>query len=380
MKNITIVGWHNHKNFGDYLMFLEIIEILQKKYKKISLKIFADKINFESASTLGIDYVFLGDRVNAKILKKVFLYFEATWKTDILIFGGGSIFHSSKSIFWKLIIVTMFKVFNPKKKAFLISVSLGPFTDKYAIFLMRIFLFFVNVAIFRDRESLKKSAELEKKSTLNVRIFQPDISSRFLKKAPHVDLGSSLNLNSFSGKILGINVGNNDPRFCTDLNYLNYLSEFLSLTYLKFPYEKVYLFNFCDDPIFGDTCALEALEKLIIPEVKKKFIPYTHLIKDVNLWFSEIDLFIGMRLHSQILGILHNVPTLRLIYHEKNVNVINSLGSDRLQFLVPILDPSNTDSRKMCLDFLDSLDVSKKINFTRDTKVFEDSSILEHLD
>lgn len=98
------------------------------------------------------------------------------------------------------------------------------------------------------------------------------------------------------------------------------------------------------------------------------------------MWFNEIDLFIGMRLQSQILGILHNVPTLRLIYYEKNVNVINSLGSDKLQFLVPILDPSNTDSRKMCLDFLDSLNVSRKINFTRDTKVFEGISILEHLD
>jgi polysaccharide pyruvyl transferase WcaK-like protein len=148
---ILVIGWHGMRNTGDDAMAV----VLHHELTRLghSVRFFAASSRLpctgQSLRLKGFPLlVMLSDRISQLFLKHVMLDY------DVLLFGGGSVFHSENSIFWKSGLVRRFKERSRGRKLCgALGVSLGPFKTGQAQENCRALLNEFDFLALRDRES-----------------------------------------------------------------------------------------------------------------------------------------------------------------------------------------------------------------------------------
>lgn len=308
-RNAFVVGWHAHKNTGDNAMLQVISWLLKKKLniKNIYLLCTLKTLPISYVNDVELKPVFwLSDKTS--FLKTLFFH-KTISKSDILIFGGGSIFHSENSILWKLGILKKYKRLYPDNKAIALSVSIGPFPTEAAELLFKEFVSLLDLIVVRDSWSEKF---LEEKCTGSNFIR----SSDFAFFMPHLlSYDKSIN-KQIAKKRVGISL----KYFDNDILSKKILYAIKGLIDNNVEIEFVF-FAFAqeDEKYFEHISRFDTSFKCCFHGYSDSPFRFIELMSDMAA-------FVGMRLHSQIYATILNIPLIVLDYHFKCTEFSKEVG------------------------------------------------------
>jgi polysaccharide pyruvyl transferase WcaK-like protein len=306
-NNAFLVGWHAHSNTGDDAMLQVISWLLNKHFKVNKIKLLSTKKSLPKCylPTIELDSSLYFNN-NILFWNKLFVK-KVAKLSDILVFGGGSIFHSFNSVNWKNNILRSFKKNNKNKLAMVLGVSFGPFSNEKAKKLCIDFLNNIDLVIVRDKESFMFVQENTKVKCLlqtydlaffMQRILNTNIEKKIHKKNKKV--GISLKYFYNNDKL-----NNNLVDILT--NIINTFSNEIEFVFFSFSKEdenffSLFLNNKIEKKIYNDNPI--------------------HFMKEM----AKCTSFIGMRLHSQIYSTILGLPLIILDYHKKCTNFASDLN------------------------------------------------------
>lgn len=161
-KTATIVGWHGYQNTGDDAMLCVIIESLNKRLSIDHFDVLTDKSNIPDLPLKNIHikpiYRLGQNQILHKNINKIFRILSAK-NSNILVYGGGSIFHSENSVKWKHDMLKAARSKDPSHVAICMGVSLGPFKSSVAEQMCALFLADINCILVRDLPSYEFAAQ-----------------------------------------------------------------------------------------------------------------------------------------------------------------------------------------------------------------------------
>lgn len=309
---ITHIAWLGYNNFGDDVMAYAIRQYLATLYENVNYTVWSEKKPKLSGHVKWIYPLNLKGRFVKNYFEK-----KALKKSDILLIGGGSIFHSQNSITWKQQAINTARIINPKIKVIGINLSVGPFASEQAEESCIKLLNSLDIASFRDTRSYNFALKA-------VRAYEPiesfDLAAYFLQTNNFFPKVKIDKINS-----IGVALKNSG-----DYNSsLKRQSEFLIKLSQKF--KKVKLFSFCDFDNYGETKYLNdlvnysGLNNLEIISYNGEPISFTKKI-------MECDFFIASRLHASIIAFLLNIPFISLSYHEKCLDFMKKINMSEKYF------------------------------------------------
>lgn len=127
MLKVYATGFYGQKNFGDDLFCLVIMNNIKRNHKLKLVGVTQDI--FEEYSHLSINSN--KNIVNNKGLTgkfyRIFLNITAVFLSDVIIFGGGSVFGQYASYKQRNLTIFLAKLLN--KKVYALGISVGPFKD-----------------------------------------------------------------------------------------------------------------------------------------------------------------------------------------------------------------------------------------------------------
>lgn len=339
-----VVGFHERRNAGDDAMLLVLASELRQFYGALDIFLLTTPERLPSFELPGVQF-FSVYRTKRNGLFRVFRCVERAIRSilcDILIFGGGSIFHSHYSIKWKLSMARTARLFDQTKKIMIIGVSLGPFDGPEAEALMLSLADLANIIVVRDEESFRfkslGTAEMMKK------FHQlPDLSHGLEEGAerpcPTVCANTKVlkgNVRQQPGAItLGVSLRPHPLGEIVDLRIsstaLDAIKRMVNLGMIG----KVMLVEFCGDAEIGDSRLLWPLFNSLSSEVDVEFVKYDGNPQTLLRVVGACNVFFGMRLHSQLFALLQAVPLLAIPYHQKTKSVLPSFGG-RAYEIIPL--------------------------------------------
>lgn len=343
MKNnvkACIVGWHEKKNAGDDAMLYVISSELRRRYEIVDITLLTNNSNTPNIAIPGVSIraaYFGGKNLLGRGMRPLQRFFSAV-TCDLLVFGGGSIFHSSYSVKWKLKMARWARVFSRNKKIVLLGVSLGPFDGEAAIESMSQLLAFSNTVLVRDQRSLLLASSTFSQYKDKF-ILIPDLTFQIPNLLSHN--GSRTVAQESANKVLGVSLRPHPLGDEIDSAIIKSLH--LGIIGLKklALVNKVRLIEFCGDPEVGDHKLLSKLMTLLSDSVACELVAYSGNPIDLYRLFNSFDVFIGMRFHSQVFAILNDVPLVAIPYHQKTMDMISGLTGKGITFIgVEDLTPS----------------------------------------
>ncbi|MDM7858926.1 polysaccharide pyruvyl transferase family protein [Thiopseudomonas acetoxidans] len=349
MKNNSsafVVGWHAHKNTGDNAMLQVISWLLNKKLNVKNIYLLC------TLKTLPISYVndvelrpvfWLSDKT---FFFKKFFFHKAISISDILIFGGGSIFHSENSIHWKLDILKKYKRLYPDNKVIALSVSIGPFPTGTAELLFKEFVSLLDLIVVRDAWSEKF---LEEKCAESNFIR----SSDFAFFMPHLLNYDKCTDKKKAKKRVGISLKYFDNNILSE-KILNAIEGLINNFELEFVF---FAFSQEDEKYFKCISRLDTSFKCCFHGYSDSPFRFIELMSDMAA-------FVGMRLHSQIYATILNIPLIVLDYHYKCTEFSKEVGVPNEYVLnLDSLDASILYDRldKLLVSRYEFIDVEKKV-------------------
>lgn len=321
-RKATIVGWHAHRNAGDDAMLQTIAWFLHRYGDVDRIALMACKRTMPAlhdASVKAVPVLTCGDGKLSRRLLHPFLRRRAARNSDIIVFGGGSIFHSEQSIQWK---IDMLEEARRRRKpicALAMGVSLGPFKSSRAEALCDRFVSGLDGIMVRDRQSFDVAAR--------ARLRRPALLSHDLAHALPVVTSRAARQGTANGRRLGISVTRHPAGEAATTGIIRSVSGALRQLAERKVIDEVAIFEFCDDPQFGDGDLAERLrQELAGAGVRVIGEPYRPDPFDLMEAVAQCDGFMGMRLHSQIFAFAAGVPLLVLPYSEKCHEFMRMVG------------------------------------------------------
>jgi polysaccharide pyruvyl transferase WcaK-like protein len=161
---ITLVGWNCKKNLGDDVMTDVIIDNFSKTYPKAhfkiigeqsSLPVFQASLNHPGITIKAIKhYDFFNSIKGFKFFfNRFFIAPLIALNSDIVIIGGGTIYHSVALTKFYEFVLGVKKIFNPKCKVYSTGVSIGPFKTHEELEVFTEFSSKVDFFSVRDKRS-----------------------------------------------------------------------------------------------------------------------------------------------------------------------------------------------------------------------------------
>lgn len=341
MKRILITNVYSYKNRGDSGIVKSMISYIKRTFG-INTKIYlmspyseqnkkfynSERISSVPDATSKVKnkktlfkYIvllskfFFVDKKTLNHFKKADLIFSA---------GGGYIYSSRKGPLGFGLLNVMLNIHYAKlsnKPLIIFPISVGPIRYKLDRLLVEKFLNGISHIFVREEQSISILSEMG--IIKNVELC-PDIAftlnkSKFFLEEIH------------KGNVLNIGVSVLDWRFSRPKSTLDDIDLYLekiakALKKIK-QNHKVYIFPQVDvSDNDTDRFVSEKLQKII--GEKSKVILLKHIFKpeDVLSLYSEMDLFIGSRMHSCIFSITAKVPTICLAYQFKSKGTFKILG------------------------------------------------------
>jgi polysaccharide pyruvyl transferase CsaB len=307
MAKIVISGYYGFNNIGDESILTSIVNNLKQSIPRAEITVLS--VNPKSTEKK--------HGVKAINRKNIMQILQEIKTCDLLISGGGSLLQdvtSGKSISYYLGVIMMGLIL--KKKVMIYSQGIGPVNRGYNRILVKYVLNKVDCITVRDEKSMD---ELLKMSVNIPPIFVTADPVIGLDKVP-LELGRAQlvkeGLEEDNGKPLigfAIRSWKKNDRLKTVLaKTADRLIEALDVQVVFIP------FHYGEDIRF-----MEEIEK----EMKQQaiFVKHKYDVQEMLAITGNLDLLIGVRLHSLIFAAIMNVPVIGISYDPKNDSFMASL-------------------------------------------------------
>ncbi len=343
MKTATIIGWHGKLNIGDDIM-LEVIteQLIQNGIDRVS--IWCTKDHYQ---TNPYRDVFFFENETSK-LHRVLSRLKSLSSNSLLIIGGGSILHSSYSVFWKLLYACWVRVFNPKCKIYMIGISYGPFKSRIANRLGEVLLNVVDRVVVRESSTFnmikKKSGKV--KCGFDLAVLHPTLTNESIalqEKTKSIAVSVKGSGDQYSRSIL--------DRIAKALEAVNSVNSL-----------KVDIVVLCSDKSYGDIQASEYLARNLSFPVEIKV--YDGDVRGLVNVMKKYDLHIATRLHGQIIASFLNKKLIPISYHPKCDDMLKEMGYGEMEIL-RIYEFSSENLRCRITDLIDQHEYSNR-HFEKD--------------
>lgn len=298
MNKIVISGYYGFNNIGDESILTAIISNLKDSVDGIDITVLSQNT----------ELTYNKHKVKAINRRKVFQILREIKKCDLLISGGGSLLQdvtSNRSIIYYLSIMMAGILF--KKKVMVYSQGIGPINNPVNRFLTRIVLNKINFITLRDFESGKVLETMNIKNKNILITADPVIG---LKKND-IQLGKEILLEAGIKDINMPTIGFAIRGRNKDENIENVISKISDKVIDEMGINVVFIpFHYGEDIKILDEIEDKMKNKAIF--LKNKY--------DLNEMLSiigNLDILIGIRLHSLIFSAVMNTPMIAISYDPK---------------------------------------------------------------
>jgi polysaccharide pyruvyl transferase WcaK-like protein len=323
---LGVLGWNGRRNTGDDAMASVIVTHAARAFgPRLRGRLLADRDTLPDLGAglpAGAVTGFAGyNRVRAL---PTGLLRRAAWTSlfdgpfvdglDVLVIGGGSIFHGRRAMEHYARLIDRLRARNPSARVGALGVSLGPFrapADRAVCADALARLDFLGV---RDRAS---SEELDRMGHhgrvaegLDLAVLLPE--QQGIGRAVVTD-GPALVGIALRADVL-------------DADALAGLAAALARLLDRRPDVELALFVFCGDPRLGDARATEALARAIARPERVRVHPYSPSPARVCGAVARCRLVVAMRLHAGVLAYATGTPFMLLAYHPKSLGFADQVG------------------------------------------------------
>lgn len=235
-------------------------------------------------------------------------------KIDVMLMGGGSIFHSYNSIAWKYSLYKKIKEHNPRAFVAGIGVSLGPFDSKDSQLLCGEFIQSMDILVTRDAYSAEIAAQISPASSSVV----ASCDTSFL--LPNICQEKFTNRIQQKDDLVGmmfVKIKSTDDSFETKKHFEKYLA-IINSTLQKG--KRVKLFTLYVGDAYDD---MELNKKLQAECERPEQVSVYEFTGDIFAMIDEIrqcSTILSMRLHGVIFAYMLGIPFVSLEYNRKNRN------------------------------------------------------------
>lgn len=335
-QTVTVVGWHGFLNLGDDAMLLVMGRLISARFGAARVRILTSSNKMPSIRVPGILWVpFFPNWLDSVPRGEELLRLLSVWGSETLIFGGGSILSTTRSIRWKYRLAQIHRYLHPSGRRGLLGVSIGPFEDKvgedYAIRLLR----FCDFAVVRDSRSFEWAKAVSANQPLGVQILlSPDLTFA-LRKEVNVPSGGVPNKSivvALRGDILAT-----DLRKVFLRNLAKALLELIDSGRAK--HVKIMAFQVGGQSL--DLLVARDLENRVGRRDNVRVIAYDGDPLRALQEVSSCELVIGMRLHAKIFSTFTGNKLVNIFYHQKDHDFVQDWKSGK----AVTLEVSGSDSQ-----------------------------------
>lgn len=298
MNKVVISGYYGFNNIGDESILTAIVSNLKDGIEDIDITVLSQdpKLTHDKHG------------INAVSRKNIFKIIREIRKCDLLISGGGSLLQdvtSNRSIIYYLTIILIGILCN--KKVMIYSQGIGPINNPINKYLTRKILNKVDYMTLRDERSKKVLEDMKIENKSIIVAADPVIG---LKKRD-LDLGKQVlmesNLINKNQPIIAFALRGRDR----DENLINVISKVsdhiieqmgASVVFIPFHYGE-------------DIKTLNEIEKAM--KNKAIFLRSKYELDEMLSVVGNLDLLVGIRLHSLIFSAIMNVPMVAISYDPK---------------------------------------------------------------
>ncbi|MGM0471814.1 MAG: polysaccharide pyruvyl transferase CsaB [Bacillota bacterium] len=333
MKRILLAGYYGFNNAGDEAILSTIISALKERDAQLELVV----LSAAPAKTKQVYSVETVDRFN------LFAVSKALYHSDLLLLGGGSLLQdvtSRRSLLYYLGLIYLARQLGVPVSLY--AQGVGPIESKLGSFLVPRLLNQVSNLSVRDQDSKELLKELGVSREIRTTV-DPVFNLRLPedKRAEEIITAEGINLTK---PVIGVTLrpwGNND--------YLTTLVQVLDRVANRLEAEILFL------PLHhpGDLAVSRRVSRLMtVPTqiVQKEYRP-----EEAAALFSQVDLLIGVRLHSLIFAAINQRPLVGISYDPKVDSLLRQLN------LVPAGSVDNLTAGKLYQHILTTYQQRQKL-------------------
>ncbi len=351
MKKVLIINAYSYKNRGDCGIIISMVDLLRKAYQNEKLQISVMSQFYEENASFYNDFSIKSVppvwNINLEGRGFLYKYFDGLKKVirykkqdlqvvesaDIVLSaGGGYLYSSRKGFFGVGFLNCLYHIWlaqKLKKKVMLFPQSVGPlnfFLDKWILKKV-----FDHVDIFYSREGITTS--LAHNINLQCKVKEvPDIAFTL---AP-LKNDAIVKAAGISADKVNVGITVLDWRFAksnseeSDIEaYLNKIATSLKTLHAKMENLSVFIFpQVTVSEKDGDTGVSVLLQRKIGEIAKVVSLDNVVNPKELVYLYSQMNAFVGSRMHSAIFALAGHVPTVALAYQPKTIGTFNLAQMD----------------------------------------------------
>ena len=346
-KSILLIGTHGQNNIGDELLLETFLYQLRKEKPNTIFYVNSYKPD-ETSKTFRV--------VSFHTLKERFKLVNYIFKSDIILFAGGSILKELYSEYGRnkystldmIKYLVLFSKYIARKKIIMSNIGIGPLSTQKGFKKSKNILNKLDLVSVRDQDSLKYG----KKLTNNVNILKVPDAVFSLDRAyfeisdnnPKTNIKNIKNIKKISLNLCR-NIGNpkNWDYFIKNLiiNIKKIYEENSNIEIVGLPMQYNYS---CDD--YLTLLEFSKLLKKELPHLKFTLTRPKN-VREVVKIINDSDILISERLHCAILATVLNKPFLPLEYDIKVTSYIKDIKLSRYGVKICENIPSNEIYKKV---------------------------------
>lgn len=366
MKKIVIFGWYGHSNTGDEAILAAMMENLRK--------VMDENVEFTvlSSNPQNVMKQHNVKSINVSLLRNHVEIIRAMKNADLFILGGGGLLFDwyDKRIPWNIIgwlkPIILTKLMN--KPVITYALGVGPIHSTLGKILTRAALNRVDLITVRDLES--------KKVLDNIGVYKPPI---YITIDPAISLSQpdTVRINEIfitenmpkNEKLVGISIRSwsmwNSKKYTDMVNVLAQVADYIISKLNAFIVFIPMQFTEGDD----DRHIKADIFSNMYYKNRAHIITTEYTLQELLGIVGQMDVMIGMRLHSLIFAAATNVPMVGLIYDPKVKGFLDMIGQERYTIdiknldydtLIPKIDDAWKNKEKIKRDLESKMDKIKE--------------------
>ncbi|MEN9919104.1 MAG: hypothetical protein RL662_1540 [Bacteroidota bacterium] len=325
---VALWGWNGKRNIGDDAMTLSMIEGLVKNYsvKKISIiDCDLDDLSMSYLDNYRTQYNISGLNLKKwfykyKFFRNLYLFFilpiTLSFRYDLVIIGGGSIFHTYKSNLMYLNLIYIRNILLAKCKIISLGTSAGPFRTIVAQKIFNKILQKIDLISVRDKRSYQ-----------------------YCKALPHIALNYSCDIALALPQLRLIETSKKNrvniilrQGHITD-NISAIIKEAIIHLTREYPLSEIVFLSACSYQLVSendDICNADFINSLP-SELKRKVRSISYSSDPISFYkeLGEAKLNISVRLHGTIISYAMNTPFIAISYHTKCSDFFHDLSMNK---------------------------------------------------
>ena len=309
-----LVGYYGMQNSGDDALLLSSIMGAKHYLQSRNLIVSANSdIKFDNQ---GFDINPIKEAQTFKGQNR-FRHYRAAIRSERVIFGGGSVFHTAQDIEVKRHLMAL----TDPKLCMALGVGIGPFNDEKAKIECQAFLKECGFVGVRDQKSYDIAMELAPKANIKLTF---DLAPMLTLSSPETQHTSPS-----AGVLINVCPVPKDALGNTDESKRLALIEKMSQVIEDIWNESkvpVSLLSLNGHEVYGDNALCQALVAKFAGKIPVDFIPYNPNPIEMMDTIRQFKVFLSMRLHGCVFGYLTGTPVLAVNYHTKGHEWCDQVG------------------------------------------------------